>query len=242
MPLMPVDYSGLLADLARWVEALQGAHADVDAAQQVRLPGCRGAAAALLQLLGGCGAACPAGVLCCAVLSQPSRSFAQRRTTLSFRPSPTAGGRQGHRRRCAAAGRRGPGRRSTGLAPPGLAVGAAAAGGGAPGGRGRQAGARRRRHPGAAGAGAAHRGGAGAPAGQSCWRHAAAALLPALHAHRLLARARICTRAPAQGRTLPRASMPAACTRRLPPSCPRSPRWRRRLRRATPPSAGSPRS
>ena len=32
MPLMPIDYSALLADIHRWIEALQGAQADVDAA------------------------------------------------------------------------------------------------------------------------------------------------------------------------------------------------------------------
>lgn len=36
MPLMPVDYSGLLADLRQWIQALQGANADVVASQHVR--------------------------------------------------------------------------------------------------------------------------------------------------------------------------------------------------------------
>ena len=46
MPLMPVDYSGLLADIQRWIEELQGAAADVAAAQQVR-SGQRGGECAL---------------------------------------------------------------------------------------------------------------------------------------------------------------------------------------------------
>ena len=36
MPLLPVDYSGLLADLRQWIQALQGAAADVTTAQQVQ--------------------------------------------------------------------------------------------------------------------------------------------------------------------------------------------------------------
>lgn len=35
MPLMPVDYSALLADIQSWIAALEAASADVAAAQQV---------------------------------------------------------------------------------------------------------------------------------------------------------------------------------------------------------------
>lgn len=40
VPPMPVDYSGLLASLRRWVEELQGTAADVEQAQAVRAERC----------------------------------------------------------------------------------------------------------------------------------------------------------------------------------------------------------
>lgn len=40
MPLMPVDYSSLLADIQSWIAALEAATADVAAAQQVNSSGC----------------------------------------------------------------------------------------------------------------------------------------------------------------------------------------------------------
>lgn len=40
MPLMPVDYSSLLADIQSWIAALEAATADVAAAQQVTSSGC----------------------------------------------------------------------------------------------------------------------------------------------------------------------------------------------------------
>lgn len=40
MPLMPVDYSALLADIQSWIAALEAASADMAAAQQVLCWGC----------------------------------------------------------------------------------------------------------------------------------------------------------------------------------------------------------